>query len=273
MPVRRGLPRTAKMRHDHYVDSLVVRDGDVVGRMLPLSQLTPNPDQPRKDMGDLQGLADSIREQGVLEPLLVNKEGGGYRIISGERRYHASELAGLESVPCIIKNLDKHQILEIALVENLQRKDLHPFEEADGLKTLFQRFNYTHGHIAKKLGKSRSSVTETLTLANLNPSVRDAALDAEITAKSMLLGVARLATVDEQLAMIDKIVRGAGRDEVRRGAKKQQRAKPYVFKYRDPSKSFMFNLRFKKSEVARDELIDALERVLAELKQDAEPSD
>ncbi len=268
MSVRRGLPTTKKMRHDnHYVDHLVFNQGEVVGRMLEMDKITPNPDQPRRDMGDLAALADSIREQGVLEPILVNKEGDGYLIISGERRFRASEQAGLRTIPCIIKNLDKNQILEIALVENLQRKDLHPFEEADGLKALFKNFNYTHEHIARKLGKSRSSVTETLTLANLSDEVRKAALDAEITAKTMLLGVARLPSMEEQLALIQKIARGAGREEVRRQGKKQTRAKPFVFKYRDPRKTYSFHLRFKKAEVERQELIEALENILADLRQ------
>lgn len=268
MSVRRGLPATKKMRHDnHYVDHLVFNQGEVVGRMIESEHIVPNPNQPRKDMGDLAALAASIREQGVLEPILVNKEGGGYLIISGERRYRASQMAGLRTIPCIIKNLDKNQILEIALVENLQRKDLHPFEEADGLKTLFKSFNYTHEHIARKLAKSRSSVTETLTLANLSEEVREAALTAAITAKSMLLGVARLQTVAEQLALIQKIARGAGREEVRRQGKKQNRAKPFVFKYRDPDKTFSFNLRFKKAQVEQQELIEVLENILADLKK------
>ena len=268
MAVRRGLPTTKKMRHDHhYVDSLVVREGEVVGRMIPLDQIMPNPDQPRKDMGDLSSLASSIREQGIIEPIIVNKMGPGYLIISGERRFHASTMVGLEKVPCIVKNLDKNQILEIALVENLQRKDLHPFEEADGFRDLFKNFNYTHDHIAKKLGKSRSSVTETLTLANLSGDVREAALTANITAKTMLLSVARLDTVEEQLLLIEQIAQGAGRDEVRRKSKKQDRAKPFVFKYMDPKKTYSFNLKFKKSDVERNELIDVLESILQELKQ------
>lgn len=265
---RRGLPNTKKMRHDaHYVDNLVFREGEVVGRMVEIDRIKPNPEQPRRDMGDLDALAASIKEQGVLEPILVNKADDHYLIISGERRYRASTQVGLDTLPCIIKNLDKNQIMEIALVENLQRKDLHPFEEADGLKALFKTFSYTHEHIAKKLGKSRSSVTETLTLANLAESVREKALAAEITAKSMLLAVARLDSEAEQLAMIERIARGAGRDEVRRQAKKQNRAKPYVFKYKDPGKSFSFNLRFKKSDVTPSELINTLESILAELKE------
>ena len=274
MSVRRGLPSKKKMRHDnHYVDSLVVRDGEIVGRMIPLDQIMPNPEQPRKDMGDVSSLAASIREQGVLEPLLVNKEGRHYLIISGERRYHASHLAGLETVPCIVKNLEKNEIMEIALVENLQRKDLHPFEEADGLKSLLEEFHYTHEHIARKIGKSRTSVTETLTLSNLVVEVRDAAREAGITAKTMLLGVARLETLEEQLEMIARIAQGAGREEVRQKGRKQDRAKPFVFKYRDPQKSFSFNLKFKKSEVEKVELIDALERILQDLRTDESSTD
>ena len=268
MSARRGLPAKKKMRHDaHYVDSLVVREGEVVGRMIDLDQITPNPEQPRKDMGDLESLTASIREQGVIEPLIVNKVDKGYVIISGERRFHASNAAGLEKVPCIVKNLDRNQILEIALVENLQRKDLHPFEEADGLKALLKEFNYTHDHIARRLGKSRSSVTETLTLANIDAIVRQAAFEASVTAKSMLLSVARLESVDEQLELIEKIARGAGREEVRRQSRKQDRAKPFVFKYRDPGKTFSFNLKFKKSEVEKDELIDVLEKIISDLRQ------
>ncbi len=268
MAVRRGLPTTKKMRHDHhYVDSLVVREGEVVGRMVALDQIMPNPDQPRKDMGDLTSLSASIREQGIIEPLIVNKMGQNYLIVSGERRFHASMKAGLEKAPCIVKNLDKNQIMEIALVENLQRKDLHPFEEADGFRALFKNFNYTHDHIAKKIGKSRSSVTETLTLANLTSDVREAALDANITAKTMLLSVARLDSVEEQMALIEQIAKGARRDEVRRRSKKQDRAKPFVFKYNDPKKTFSFNLRFKKSEVEKDELIGVLETILSDLRR------
>jgi len=257
------------MRHDsHYVDALLAADSPLLIQEIDLDRIMPNPDQPRKDMGDLDGLARSIEEQGVLEPILVKSMGERFIIISGERRFQAGCKLGLDKIPCIIKDLDDNQVLEVALVENLQRKDLHPFEEADGLLALSRSFDYTHDEIAQKIGKSRSSVTETLTLATLEPEVREAALDAGITAKSMLLGVARLDAIDDQLAMIWQIARGAGREEVRRQAKKQTRAKPFVYKYRDPSKTFSVNLRFKKSEVEKAELIEALENVLADLRAD-----
>lgn len=267
MAVKRGLPAQKTMRHDrHYIDDLVSRDSGLMVEEIAISMVQPNPDQPRKDMGDLQGLADSIAEQGVLEPILVNRVRDGYMIISGERRYQACKLLERDTVPCLVKNLNESQTLEVALVENLQRKDLHPFEEADGLKGLFEAFGYTHDQIARKIGKSRSSVTETLTLAGLSREVRQAAVEAGITAKSMLLSVTRLETIDEQLALVARIAQGAGREEVRRSSKKQQRAKPFVYKFRDPGKTYSFNLRFKKSEVPKAELINVLESILDGLR-------
>lgn len=274
MSVRRGLPTSKRMRHDaHYVDNLVFREGEVVGRMLALEDIYPNPDQPRKHFSDIDSLAASIQEQGVIEPLIVNKERAGYMIISGERRYRASKQVGLEQVPCVIKNLDKNQIMEVALVENLQRKDLHPFEEADGLKELSKTYNYTHEFIAKKIGKSRTTVTETLTLAELPDEVRKAAQEAGITAKSMLLSVARLDGVEAQLEMIERIASGADRNEVRARSKKQDRSKPFVYRFKPTDKSFSVNLKFKKSEVTQLEMIDALEGVLQQLREEAAASE
>src|SRR3974390_42966 len=155
------------MRHDaHYVESLTSYSGAAVGRMFPIEKTQPNPDQPRKALGELRELTESIREKGVLEPLLVRfvPREDCYYIISGERRYHASRAAGLREVPCIEKMADDAETLEIALIENLQRKDLTPFEEADGLHRLAEQFDYTHDDVAKKIGKSRSSVSETMSL-------------------------------------------------------------------------------------------------------------
>src|SRR5246127_183126 len=148
------------MRHDaHYVESLTSYSGAAVGRMIPVDQIRPNPDQPRKVLGDLRELTDSIREKGVLEPLLVRyvPREDAYHIISGERRYHAARAAGLREVPAIEKMADDAETLEIGLIENIQRKDLTPFEEADGVQALADRFGLVHEEIARKLGKGRSS--------------------------------------------------------------------------------------------------------------------
>ena len=142
------------MRHDaHYVEQLTSFSGAAVGRMIPVDKVRPNPDQPRKALGDLHELTDSIREKGVLEPLLVRfvPREEIYYIISGERRYHASRAAGLRELPCIEKIADDAETLELALIENLQRKDLTPFEEADGLYRLAEQFAYTHEDIARRL--------------------------------------------------------------------------------------------------------------------------
>src|SRR6476660_2935190 len=123
--------------------------------MIPIDKLAPNPNQPRVEIGDLSELVSSIKEKGVLEPLLVRPSdvGGRFMIISGERRYRASLEAGLAELPCIELDVDERDVAEISLIENLQRKDLTAFEEADGLQALAVRFGYTHEQISKKIGK------------------------------------------------------------------------------------------------------------------------
>jgi ParB family chromosome partitioning protein len=256
------------MRHDrHYVDNLVVRDGEVVGRMVPMSQVYPNPDQPRLDMGDLEALASSIEIHGVLEPILAIKTDLGYMIVSGERRYRASLSLHKDEIPCIVKNLNEKEILEIALVENLQRQDLHPFEEADCLDTLVGKYHYTHEQVAQKLGRSRSSVTEILTLAKVPDEVRELALQAGITAKTMLLNVAREKSIKAQTALIERIAKGANREDVRRNKPKTgQRATPYIFKFKAPDKTFRMDLKFRRSQVSDQELISCLEQIIADIK-------
>ena len=154
--------------------------------MIPVDKIRPNPDQPRKCLGDLRELTDSIKEKGVLEPLLVRfmPRDDCYHIISGERRYHASRAAGLREVPCIEKIADDAETLELALIENLQRKDLTPFEEADGLQRLAEHFDYTHEDIAKKIAKARSSVTETMSLRVIPEATAQAVHRAAASSRS-----------------------------------------------------------------------------------------
>src|SRR5207244_11783659 len=150
--------------------------------MIPIDKLAPNPLQPRVEIGDLSELVLSIKEKGVLEPLLVRPSdvGGRFMIISGERRYRASMEVGLTEVPCIEMDVDDRAVAEISLIENLQRKDLTPFEEAEGLMVLVERFGYTHEEVARKIGKSRSSVTEALTIATLPAEVKEQCRRADI---------------------------------------------------------------------------------------------
>src|SRR6266566_6882799 len=146
------------MRHDaHYVEELTQSNTTThVGRLVPIDKLDPNPEQPRTEIGDLTELTASISEKGVLEPLLVkpSRLTGRWMIIAGERRWRAATAAGLSEVPCIEMEVDDRAVAEIALIENMQRKDLTIWEEADGLRALCDRFGYTHEDVARKVGKS-----------------------------------------------------------------------------------------------------------------------
>ncbi|MGH9960685.1 MAG: ParB/RepB/Spo0J family partition protein, partial [Pyrinomonadaceae bacterium] len=187
---KRGLPTGLQMRHDaHYVEELSQHQPAAVGRMIAGDKIDPNPEQPRTEFGDLTELTASIAEKGVLEPLLVkpSRSTGRWMIIAGERRWRAARQAGLLEVPCVEMEVDEGTVAEIALIENMQRKDLTVWEEADGLLALCERFGYTHEEVARKVGKSRSTVTEALSIAAIPSDVREICRQADISAKSMLL--------------------------------------------------------------------------------------
>ncbi len=278
---KRGLPLRVKMRHDtHFVEELAVRHEIPVGKMAPLSAIETDPRQPRTAMGDLDDLAASIREKGILEPILVRPKkdvlsevtgGPIYRIISGERRYRAALQAGLYDVPIIEMDVSEDEALEIALIENLQRKDLTPFEEAEGYRALAERHEYTHEEISEAVGKSRSVVTESLALLQMPESVRDTVHALGIQSKSLLLEVLKAGDEGEMIQMLEQVSRqGLSRDDLRRRLRKEQgrpsRRKPYVFKFRAPDKTFSLALTFRQSEVDRGDLIQALERILVDLR-------
>jgi ParB family chromosome partitioning protein len=277
---RMGLPVTLKMRHDaHYVEQLTSFSGAAVGRMIPVDKIRPNPDQPRKVLGELRELTDSIKEKGVLEPLLVRfvPRDDCYHIISGERRYHASRAAGLREVPCIEKIADDAETLELALIENLQRKDLTPFEEADGLQRLAEQFDYTHDDIAKKIAKARSSVTETMSLRVIPEAVRKRCLELGISSKSLLLQVARQPNERKMLEAVQRIAQGGlTRDEARRERQEEKNAgprpQPFIFTYHPENEAFRLRIQFRKSNVSRDELIEMLRGLLETLEQDQRAS-
>jgi ParB family chromosome partitioning protein len=241
--------------------------------MIPVEQVRPNPDQPRKAIGDLRELTDSVREKGVLEPLLVRfvPREDCYYLISGERRYHAARAAGLREVPCIEKTADDAETLEIGLIENIQRKDLTPFEEADGLHRLATQFEYTHEDVARKIGRARSSVTETLSLRNIPDGLRRKCVEQGIASKSLLLQIARQPTEKKMMEMLRRILQGGlTRDEARRERREEQsgpqRPQPFIFQIEPESETFKFRIQFKKSHVSRDELIGTLREILAQLE-------
>jgi len=265
------------MRHDsHFVEQLGRPGGSPVGRLVPIEDVEANPHQPRQSLGDLAELTASIREKGILEPILVRPKGSRFEIIAGERRFRAAVEAGLVEIPCIIRDTSDAETMELALIENLQRKDLSAFEEADGLRALIENYDYTHEKMAERLGKSRSSLTETLSLTTMPSEIRELCRLADISSKSLLLQIVRQSDPKKMTAMIEQLQeQGATRAAARRLAKesrpKTPRGRPshFVFRYQPKEKSFTLALQFRRSQVPREEIIQTLRSILAELTSES----
>jgi ParB family chromosome partitioning protein len=260
------------MRHDeHYVEALASSAGSPVGRLVPIDEIDPNPNQPRQVMGDLSELMASIAEKGIIEPIIARQRGRRYQIVAGERRYQAAVQVGLREIPIVIREVDDNEIIEVALIENIQRKDLTPFEEAEALQSLGTRCGYTHEDMARRLGKSRTAITESLSLNNMPEEVKNLCRLADISSKSLLLEVVRQGDPQKMVALVERIARdgGATREAVRKETAKPKAGRPkaYVFSYKAPTKAFKLQLRFSKSRVERDEVIQALEAILDELRR------
>ena len=263
------------MRHDaHYVEELSQHRPQQIGRMIPVDKLDPNPEQPRTEFGDLTELTASIAEKGVLEPLLVkpNRLTGRWMIIAGERRWRSAQKAGLKEVPCVEMEVDDGTVAEIALIENMQRKDLTVWEEADGLLALCERFGYTHDDVARKVGKSRTTVTEAMAIARIPVDVREICKEGEINAKSSLLQIVRQPDDDSMRRFAKQIAtRGLNRNdarEVRRqemGPRVVPDSKPYTFKYASPEKDFNLEVRFRASGVSESDVAAVLRAVANEI--------
>ena len=270
------------MRHDaHYVEEFV-KTNRTIGKILPINQIEPNPDQPRVEIGDLTELTSSIKQKGVLEPLLVKpvRETGNWMIIAGERRWRAANLAGLKEVPCIELDIDEKSIAEIALIENLQRKDLTIWEEADGLAALAESYGYTHEEIARKISKSRTTVTESMAIAGIPQEIREKCREANISAKSTLLEVARQFDDASMLDFVQNITsRGLKREEIRNTARPQnksvERTSPKtgktmpenIFRYFSTDNNFNLEIKFaNKSDFAKKDVLQALKEAFDKVK-------
>jgi len=277
------------MRHDsHYVEAIAHRSR-AIGKTISIDMVEPNPEQPRNEFGDLKELTASIKEKGVLEPLLVKpKREGGWMIIAGERRWRASKLAGLKEVPCIEIDTDDKGIAEIALIENLQRKDLNVWEEADGLLALANKFGYTQEDIAQKISKSRSTVTEFMSIAGLPNEIRTRCREASISSKSTLLEIARQFDDKAMHEFLDALASGEkipSSKQPKIASIKPQTAKTealkpadpavtesigFAFKYSGENPSFELTLKFEHPESAsRGEILRALKQAFDSVKNDA----
>lgn len=186
-----------------------VKENDVL-RNLKITEVEPNRDQPRKNFNQeaLEELAESIKQYGLIQPIIVTQKDGYYGIVAGERRWRACKLAGLEEIPAIIREDDERKNNEIALIENIQREDLNPFEKALGIKNLMDTYDLTQEVVAKKLGKSRSAVANTIRILNLEPRVLEFAKQGKLTEGHCKALLAITDPEKQYMTAVDLIERG-----------------------------------------------------------------
>ena len=256
---------------------------------LKLIDVEPNKNQPRKqfDPDKLAALSQSIFEHGLVQPILVTPTGKGtYRIVAGERRWRASKMAGLKKIPCIIREFEEKQVMEIALVENLQREDLNPIEEAEGYLQLMNTFDLTQDEVSQRVGKSRSAVANALRLNNLSDEIKKMVIEGTLTQ-----GHARaLLSIDDkdlQLQLANQIIEGGlnvrqvetlvsnlGKPKTKASSKSENPIMKQFYKDVEDTLSTRFGTKVKINEGAKKGKIeieyyskDDLERILFELKR------
>lgn len=269
-----GLPKTIKMRHDsHFVDLLSSRDYGPMIRMISIDKIDPNPRQARSELGNIKELMSSIKNKGILEPILVRPKEGRYEIIAGERRFIASKELNLKEIPCIEKDVEDNEAMELALIENMQRKDLDVFEEADGLKALSENYGYSHLHISEKIGKSRSTITEILSINKIPYEIRDLCKELNIISRSTLIEIAKQKNIEDMKKLISEIkLRDLKREDTRELAKKikgiEKRTKKFIFNYKATAPEiYKIRIEFKKQDVRKDEIIKILQDLIKKLKE------
>jgi len=275
-----GLPVSVAMKHDgHFVDLISARSLGPRIRMIPVEKIDPNPHQARCELGNIEELQDSIRSKGILEPILVRAKGSRFEIIAGERRFQASRNIGLKDLPCIDMEVEDNEAMEIALIENLQRKDLDLFEEADGLQALADIHSYNHEQISIKIGKARSTITEILSIAKIPQRAREIIHEAGGFGRSTIVEIAKLKTDAEMIRFTQEIAeRRLTREDTRDLAKflkgKTKKHKYYVYNFvPEDTDRFRLRLEFKKQTISKQEIISVLEEIIAQIrKKDEAPS-
>lgn len=268
-----GLPDSVKMRHDtHFVELITSRPTGPRIRMISIDSIDPNARQARSELGNIDELMLSIKEKGVLEPILVRPKAGRYEIIAGERRYVASKRAGLKEIPCIEMIVEDNEAMEIALIENLQRKDLDVFEEADGLRALADVYGYNHGEIAKKIGKARSTITEIINICKIPREIRDFCIKNNILSRSTLIEIAKQKNIENMKSLVSMIKsRELTREDTRelskdlKGMPKKHKYFVYSFKPKERD-SYRLKIEFKQEIVSKEEIIEILKEVIRKLK-------
>ena len=262
-------------------------DGDI--KNIKIRDIEPNKKQPRKnfDGEKLKILSESIKNHGLVQPILVRENfDGTYMIIAGERRWRAAKAAGLKEIPCIVKKLEDSEIMEIALIENLQRENLNPMEEAEGYKSLMDAFDLTQEEVAERVGKSRSAVANSLRLNNLCDEVKKMVIDGKLSqghARALL----SISEADQQISaantviekglnvrQVEKLVSSLGKTKPKNAPKKVSGMMKKYFEEVETSLGSRFGTKVKISEGANKGKIEIeyysredLERILFELKR------
>lgn len=269
MPKKVGLPEFIKMKHDHHlVDEISLRTKTPVIRNIPVEKIIANSMQPRRDMGNLSELTDSIRENGIIEPIIVKPKDGNFEIIAGERRYRAAREAGLREVPCIEHDIPDNEALEISIIENIQRKDLNVFEQANSIRSLAEIYGYTHEEIAKKIGKSRVTVTELIRVTDLPEGIKEKCMDLGIDSKTFLLELTKIADPEK----MEEILARYGQKPFSREEVKQQRKtekvppRTFNFNFVSDDKKVKINFHFKQEKVDRESVIELLEKLIQDIR-------
>lgn len=210
MPKKTGLGKGLDALFVQAPEEEQMKENDVL-KNLKINDVEPNRDQPRKNFKQeaLEELAESIKEYGLIQPIVVTEKDGYYSIIAGERRWRACKLAGLEEIPAIIREDDDRKNQEIALIENIQREDLNPFEKALGIKNLMETYDLTQEEVSKKLGKSRSAIANTVRILNLEPRVLEFAKQGKLTEGHCKSLLAITDPEKQYMTAVDIIERGA----------------------------------------------------------------
>jgi len=268
------------MKHDgHFVDLISARSLGPRIRMIPVDKIDPNPHQARCELGNIQELQESIRSKGILEPILVRAKGSRFEIIAGERRFMASRNVGLKELPCIDLEVEDAEAMEIALIENLQRKDLDIFEEADGLQALADIHGYNHEQISEKIGKARSTITEILSIARIPQRARDIIHEAGGFSRSTIIEIAKLKAEEDMVKFAHDIAeRRLTREDTRDLAKylkgKTKKIKYYVYNFvPEDTDRFRLRLEFKKQTISKQEIISVLQEIIEQIrKKDETPA-
>ncbi len=221
MPKKTGLGKGLDALFGPAPEEEQLKENDVL-KNLKIVEVEPNREQPRKNFNQeaLEELAESIKEYGLIQPIVVTKKDGYYCIIAGERRWRASKLAGLQEIPAIVRDDDEKRNTEISLIENIQREDLNPFEKALGIRNLMDTYGLTQEEVSKKLGKSRSTIANTVRVLNLEPRVLEFVKQGKLTEGHCKALLSITDPEKQYLVAVDMIERGATVKELEQRNKK-----------------------------------------------------